>query len=95
MTTAIDRFIELLKVSTATAEKLVIVAPHSRRKKLDQVLSRSHYIGAPMYMEAKVRYLGYSDAMKIARKFSAQQPTKGSLVHAVVSALHLPKVGTA
>ncbi len=93
MTTAIDRFIELLKVSPTIAERLVIVAPHSRRKKLDQVLSGSHYIGAPMYMEAKVRYLWYSDAMKIARRFSAQQPDKGSLMRSLLSSLNSPKVG--
>ena len=78
--TGIDRFIELLRVEPTTAERLVIVAPKSRKRKLDQVLGSSHYIGAPMYMEAKVRYLWYSDVLDIVSRFTGQQPTKASLI---------------
>lgn len=92
ITTGIDRFIELLKVAPSSAERLVIVAPQSRRKKLDKVLSQSHYIGAPMYMESKVRYLWYSDVAKIVHRFSTEQPEKGKLVEAIMGALHHPKV---
>ena len=37
-----------------------IVAPKSRQRKLNDVMSQSHYIGAPMYMEAKVQ-IGVAD----------------------------------
>jgi hypothetical protein len=91
ITSALDRFIELLKVDGNLAERLVISAPKSRQKKLNQVLGSSHYIGAPMYMDTKVRYLWYSDVLDIASQFSQQQPTKASLTEAILHALHLPK----
>jgi hypothetical protein len=91
ITTAIDRFIELLRIDPKTAERVVIVAPQSRQKKLNQVLSGSHYIGAPMYMESKIRYLWYSDVMQIASQFSNQQPTKAALADAITRSLHVPR----
>jgi DNA modification methylase len=91
ITSGLDRFIELLKVDSSAAERLVIVAPRSRGKKLNQVLGSSHYIGAPMYMEAKVRYMWYADLLKIVGQFANQQPTKSNLVEAVTVALRLPK----
>ena len=89
--TGIDRFIELLRVDPSTAEHVVIVAPRSRHRKMNQVLGSSHYIGAPMYMEAKVRYLWYLDVLEIAAHFESQQPTKPDLVAAIMRALHVPK----
>lgn len=91
ITTALDRFIELLKLDGTMAERLVIVAPKSRQKKMNQVLGSSHYIGAPMYMDTKVRYLWYSDVLDIADQFLTQQPTKASLTEAIHRALHIPK----
>jgi hypothetical protein len=86
--TGMDRFIELLRVEPATAG----VAPKSRKRKLDQVLGSSHYIGAPMYMEAKVRYLWYSDVLEIVSKFAGHQPTKALLAEAVTRALRIPGI---
>ena len=94
ITTGIDRFIELLKVSNQTAGRLVIVAPKSRQRKMNQVLSQSHYIGAPMYMEAKVRYLWYLEVVAMANKFALQQPSKADLLEAIMNALHQPEVRT-
>lgn len=91
ISTGIDRFIELLRVDSFSAERIVIVAPKSRQRKIDQVLSGSHYIGAPMYMETKVRYLWYSDVLDIATKFAGQQPTKASLAAVLTSTLRVPK----
>ena len=93
ITTGIDRFIELLKVARL-AGRVVLVAPKSRQKKLNQVLSQSHYIGAPMYMESKVRYLWYLQVITIVAKFTAQQPTKGELLEIINLALHQPEVST-
>jgi hypothetical protein len=76
------------------AGKVVIVAPKSRQRKMDQVLSQSHYIGAPMYMEAKVRYLWYLEVVAMVKKFAIQQPTKGELVEAIVMSLHQPEVSS-
>lgn len=90
VTTGIDRFIELMKVDNTVAERCVIVLPKSRRRKLDQVLSKSHYIGAPMYLEAKLRYLWYSDVIDLVTKFSEQQPSKSSAAKALSLLLHRP-----
>ncbi|MGC1685486.1 MAG: DNA methyltransferase [Candidatus Acidiferrales bacterium] len=90
ITTALDRFIELLKLDMDLVEKLIIVAPQSRQKKMNQVLGSSHYIGAPMYMDTKVRYLWYADVLDIASHFSNQQPTKVSLTEVILRTLHIP-----
>jgi len=92
ITTGLDRFVELLRVDSSSAEGVVIVAPRSRQRKLDQVLSGPRYIGAPMYMETKGRYLWYSDVLDIASRFAGQQPTKAALTSAVTAALHIPKI---
>jgi DNA modification methylase len=94
ITSAFDRFIELLKIDSSVAERLVIVTPRSRAKKLNEILGGSHYIGAPMYLETKVRYLWYLDVVEIADKFSSQQPTRVSLAEAVTQALRLPRTKT-
>lgn len=72
ITTGLDRFIELLRVDHRMAERVIIVVPKARKRKIDSVLSGSHYIGTPMYMETKVRYLWYSDALKLANTLSAR-----------------------
>jgi hypothetical protein len=91
VSTGIDRFIELLRVQPSVAERVIIVAPKSRQRKLNQILGSSHYIGAPMYMESKIRYLWYSDVQDIHSRFALQQPTKASLAAAVTDALRVPK----
>jgi hypothetical protein len=91
ITSGLDRFIELLKLDGSVAERLVIIAPKSRLKKMNQVLGSSHYIGAPMYMDTKVRYLWYSDVLDIAAQFAQQQPTKASLTEAILRTLHMPR----
>jgi DNA modification methylase len=61
----IERFHELLKVSLQVAGKIILVCPSSRKNKLDEVLTQSHFIGAPMYMERKLRYLFYHDVFEL------------------------------
>jgi DNA modification methylase len=65
ITSALERFVELLKVNLQVAGKIVIVCPSSRKQKLDTVLHESIYIGAPMYMERKVRYLYWEDVVSL------------------------------
>ena len=52
--------------------------------------SQSHYIGAPMYMETKVRYLWYSDVLNLIDGFANQQPTKPALLSAIMKSLRAP-----
>jgi DNA modification methylase len=65
ITTGIERFIELLKVSLRVSGKVILVCPSSRRGKMDEVLSESPFIGEPMYMENKLKYLLFQDIIAL------------------------------
>jgi len=55
--TGLERFMNMLKYEHSTANKLFIVAPKSRKKKLSDVFKKSTYIGAPLYLENKVKLI--------------------------------------
>lgn len=74
ITTGIDRFMELLKVTPELARRLVIVIPRKRAKKLNAILSESHYIGHPLYMENKIVYLFYEDLLRLYGAFAEKKP---------------------
>ena len=65
MTTAIERFCSLLTLVPEVAQRACIVAPRSRKRRLDSVLRESPFIGHPMYMENKVVYLYVSDIIEV------------------------------
>ena len=78
ITTGIDRFIELLKIKIDVSGKTILVCPSSRKAKLDEILTESHYIGEPLYMDRKLKYLYFKDIIdlyttcyksKISREF--------------------------
>jgi len=77
---AIDRFIELLKINLNMSQRIILVAPSSRRKKLAEVLTKSHYIGTPMYMENKLAYIYYKDLVRVYDKFTYQKPRQGKVI---------------
>lgn len=56
ITTGIDRFMELLKISPDLAKKIVLIIPPKRLNKMNKLLKESHYIGHPLYMENKLVY---------------------------------------
>lgn len=64
---ALERFVALLSAvpDIGMNHQLTIVAPKSRRRKVQQELTTSSYIGHPLYMENKVSYLFY-DALEFA-----------------------------
>lgn len=68
ITTGIDRFMEFLKVFPGMAKRVVLVIPSKRRSKIDQLLSQSHYVGHPLYMENK---LTYCFALKLVEIYSS------------------------
>ncbi len=70
ITTGIERFASLLEFYSRTAGYLVLVVPGSRRRKLNDVLFNSSYVGHPMYMENKVRYLYISDLISLYKAFA-------------------------
>jgi hypothetical protein len=70
ITTGIERFASLLKDYPKTAGLLVLVVPGRRRRKLNDVLFKSQYVGHPMYMENKIAYLYTSDLISLYREFA-------------------------
>lgn len=80
ITTAIDRFIELLKVEPAIARRIVIVTPQNRANKLNEILKKSHYIGHPLYMENKLAYLFIESLIEIYRLFGNIKPNYTEII---------------
>ncbi len=90
-TTALERFIEILKLFPKLSGHLVLVASKRRRRKLTEVLTSSVFIGAPMYIDRKITYLWYKRLKDLCGRFSKEQPTKSSLLEAVLESLNAPK----
>jgi hypothetical protein len=62
--TAFERFVSLLEIQYDIANKLFIIAPKSRKKKLSDVFKTSSYIGHPLYLENKIRFIFKEDLIK-------------------------------
>lgn len=90
ITSGIERFIELLKGGITIAGKVILVCPESRKTKLDDVLSNSTFIGAPMYMENKLKYLYVSDVVQLYQNFSHIEPSLEALAVDLRKRLHTP-----
>jgi hypothetical protein len=52
-----ERFMNVLEIQPDIAQKLCIVCPKSREKKLNDVFKNSSYIGHPIYLENKVNFI--------------------------------------
>ena len=63
---ALERFYSLLKIAPEIGhnKRLVIIAPQSRKRKLEKELKTSSFIGAPMYIEQKLKYMYKEDFIK-------------------------------
>jgi 16S rRNA G966 N2-methylase RsmD len=93
ITTGIDRFLELLKVNPELARRIVIIIPRKRKKKLDDVLRSSHYIGHPLYMENKLGYLYYEDLLRIYDAFAGKKaPTWDALRIRLEATIRTPQL---
>ncbi len=86
--TALERFHELLKIFPKLSGRLVLIAPKRRKRKLEDVLSNSPFVGAPMYIDRKVAYLWYIELKKLCNRFTQEQPTKGSLLEGFIGELN-------
>jgi hypothetical protein len=73
---AFERFVALLSAApeVGNARRLTIVAPKARRRKLNQELTSSSYVGHPQYLENKLTYIYYEDLETAFRKL-ARRPT--------------------
>jgi len=70
ITSGLDRFASLLEINPQIAGDLVLVVPGRRRRKLNDVLFRSHYVGHPLYLENKVKYLFIEDLLIVYESFA-------------------------
>lgn len=93
ITSGIDRFLELLKVDSGLAKRLVIVVDRKREAALTKILRDSHYIGHPMYMENKLSYLFWDQLVKLYDRYVGQKaPTKETLVAQLDALIAAPKL---
>jgi len=72
---ALERFVALLSAvpELGRSRRLTIVAPKSRRTKLEKELTTSSYIGHPQYLENKITYMFYDDLEAGFSKYSSQR----------------------
>jgi len=86
---ALERFAALLSAvpELGKSRQLTIVAPKARRKKLQQELTSSSYIGHPQYLENKITYMFYDDLEAGFSRFSRRASLRLEELHALC---HLP-----
>lgn len=87
---ALDRFKFLLDLDSDVAGKLVIVAPSWARSKVHDELMHSTYVGAPLYMENKVKYV-YYPALVMAYE-SAASAESPDIVKEILAILRDPRL---
>jgi hypothetical protein len=86
---ALERFAALLSAAPelGKSRQLTIMAPKARRRKLQQELTSSSYIGHPQYLENKITYMFYDDLEAGFSKFSRRPSLRLEELH---SLCHLP-----
>jgi len=72
---ALERFVALLSAvpELGKSRQLTIVAPKARRRKLQQELTSSSYIGHPLFLENKITYMFYDDLERGFTKYSRRR----------------------
>ncbi len=72
---ALERFVALLSAvpELGKTRQLTIVAPKARRRKVQQELTSSSYIGHPQYLENKINYMFYDDFEAAFKKYSTRR----------------------
>jgi len=86
---ALERFAALLAAvpELGKSRQLTIVAPKARRRKLQQELTSSSYIGHPLFLENKITYMFYDDLEAGFSKYSRRASLRPEELH---SLCHLP-----
>ena len=86
---ALERFVALLSAvpELGKSRQLTIVAPKARRKKLQQELTSSSYIGHPLFLENKITYMFYDDLEAGFSRYSRRASLRPEELHALC---HLP-----
>lgn len=86
---ALERFAALLSAmpELGKSRQLTIVAPKARRRKLQQELTSSSYIGHPQYLENKITYMFYDDLEAAFSRYSRRASLRLEELHILC---HLP-----
>ncbi|MBA7665241.1 hypothetical protein ES703_73311 [subsurface metagenome] len=88
---ALERFVALLSAvpELGRSRQLTIVAPKARRRKLQQELTSSSYIGHPLFLENKITYMFYDDLEAAFSKYSHRARLRLEELHTLC---HLPPI---
>jgi len=86
---ALERLVALLSVvpELGKSRQLTIVAPKTRRRKLQQELTSSSYIGHPLFLENKITYMFYDDLEAGFSKYTRRVTFRPEELHTLC---HLP-----
>ncbi len=90
ITTAIERFYALVELNPDISNRMCVIAPVTRRRKLDKVLRTSSFIGHPMYMENKLVYLFTSDVIGVYDRAAAGDLSARDLASTLEGKLRSP-----
>jgi len=74
------RFVNLIKKEPDISSKLYLVAPKKRENKVKSELGNPVFIGEPLYLEKKVKYLLYLDIEKIYKDLQEENRIKFKLM---------------
>ncbi|MBE0415010.1 MAG: hypothetical protein IBX36_00510 [Dehalococcoidia bacterium] len=82
---ALERFSALLDATPELGHRhqVTIVAPKTRRRKLNQELTTSSYIGRPAYLETKISYIFAEDLEKEFNKLTTRASIRGEELHSI------------
>ncbi len=61
----VNRFQNLIKIEPETSSNLFIVAPNQRKTKVINELTNPVFIGSPLFIEKKVRYILYEELIRL------------------------------
>ena len=86
---ALERFSAILiaRPELGNTRQLTIIAPKSRRRKIQQELTSSSYIGHPQYLENKINYMFYDELEAIFNKYRSRPNIGLEELHRIC---HLP-----
>jgi DNA modification methylase len=79
----LERFVSLLSAMPELGKnrRLTIVVPKSRRRKIQQELTDSSYMGHPQYLENKITYMYYDDLESGFLKYSSHKELRLEDIH--------------
>jgi len=86
---ALERFSAILiaRPELGNTRQLTIITPKARRRKIQQELTSSSYIGHPQYLENKINYMFYDELEAVFNKYRSRPNMSVEEFHRIC---HLP-----